>query len=78
MNENITVYMIDGLIAGHDSNMGHLDSYDVIRGQVGSIDVIKPNELYCKLFQLSFLSDQVLNREDQIFATGGAEWRRKR
>ena len=43
----------------------------------GQIDVIKPNELYCKLFQLSFLSDQALNLEDRIFATVVAEWRRK-
>ena len=43
----------------------------------GQIDVIKPDELYCKLFQLSFLSDQALNREDRIFATEVAELRRK-
>ena len=50
-------------------------SYEEVKW--GQIDVIKPNELYCKLFQLSFLSDQALNREDRIFATEVAEWRRK-
>ena len=50
----------------------------IVRGQMGSYgDVIKPDELYCKLFQLSFLSDQALNREDRIFATEGAESMRK-
>ena len=67
--------MIDGLIAGLDSNKGHLMSYEEVKW--GQIDVIKLNELYCKLFQLSFLSDQALNREDRIFATEVAEWRRK-
>ena len=75
MWKKITVSIIDGLLAGHDSNKSHLVSYEEVKW--GQIDVIKPNELYCKLFQLSFLSDQALNREDRIFATEVAEWRRK-
>ena len=63
--------MIDGLLAGQDSSKGHLVSSHEVKW--GQIDVIKPNELYCKLFQLSFLSDQALNLEDRIFATVVAE-----